>query len=120
MKTKIVCPNKNDPAWKILVDAIGEDLAYLSFFRNHDVIPDVAKARAILELKEPVETAKSSRVPESRPRSLTPEQILSKSKKPKATVPEKATRFRRVAETVNVRNFRDADTASLPILESVH
>jgi hypothetical protein len=38
MKTNIVCPNKNDPAWKTLVDAIGEDLAYLSFFRNHDVI----------------------------------------------------------------------------------
>jgi hypothetical protein len=58
MKTNIVCPNKNAPAWKILVDAIGEDLAYLSFFRNHDVIPDVATARAILGLKEPVEAAK--------------------------------------------------------------
>ena len=58
MKTKIVCPNKNDPAWKTLVDAIGEDLAYLSFFRNHDVIPAVPTARAILGLKEPVEAIK--------------------------------------------------------------
>jgi hypothetical protein len=93
---KIVCPNKNDPAWKTLVEAIGEDLAYLSFFRNHDVIPDVATARAILGLKEPVEAAKLPRAPEPRPSSLTPEQILSKSKKPKATAPKKATRFRRV------------------------
>ena len=52
MKTKIVCPNKNDPAWKTLVDAIGEPRAYLTFFRNHNVIPDVTTARAILGLKE--------------------------------------------------------------------
>ncbi len=90
---KIVCPNKNDPAWKILVDAIGEDLAYLSFFRNHDVIPDVATARVILGLKEPVEAAKPPGAPEPRLTALTSEQSLSKSKKPKVTAPKIAPRF---------------------------
>ena len=93
MKTKIVCPNKNDPAWKILVNGIGEDLAYLSFFRNHDVIPDVATARAILGLKEPVEAAKPPRAPEPRSTTLTPEHTVSKSRKPKVTAPKIAPRF---------------------------
>ena len=97
MKTKIVCPNKNDPAWKILVNGIGEDLAYLSFFRNHDVIPDIATARAILGLKEPVAAAKSSGAPEPRPPAVTPEHTLSKSRKPKVTTPKIVPRFHGLA-----------------------
>jgi hypothetical protein len=93
MKTKIVCPNKNDPAWKTLVEAIGEDLAYLSFFRNDDVIPDVATARTILGLKEPVEAAKPPVAPASRPAVLAPKQTPSKSKKPRVTTPKKAPQF---------------------------
>lgn len=70
----VICPNKNDPAWKTLVQAIGEAPAYIAFFRNQNVIPDPATARAILGMKaaEP----------------LTPKQTLSKSKKQKAPVPK--------------------------------
>ncbi|MGD0349924.1 MAG: hypothetical protein ABSB84_06370 [Verrucomicrobiota bacterium] len=93
MKTKIVCPNKNDPAWKTLVDAIGEPRAYLTFFRNHNVIPDVVTARAILGLKETVEIAQPPSVPEPKSSALTLEQAPSKSKKPKATAPKKAPQF---------------------------
>jgi len=51
MKTAIVCPNKNDPAWKRLVVEIGEDRAFIAFFRNSDVIPDAATARQLLNIK---------------------------------------------------------------------
>ncbi len=52
MKTKIVCPNKSDPAWEILVEAIGEPRAYLSFFRCGNSIPDVATALKLLWAKK--------------------------------------------------------------------
>jgi hypothetical protein len=51
MKTAIVCPNKNDPAWKKLVAEIGEERSYIAFFRNGDVIPDAATARQVLKIK---------------------------------------------------------------------
>jgi hypothetical protein len=70
----ITCPNKNDPAWKRLVQAIGEAPAYISFFRNSNRIPDPATARAILGMKAI--------------KPLSPKQTLSKSKKPKASVPK--------------------------------
>ena len=72
MKTPIVCPNKKDPAWKKLVEAIGEAPAYISFFRNGDQIPDPATARAILGMKDT--------------KPLAPKRTPSKPKKPKAPV----------------------------------
>jgi hypothetical protein len=72
MKTPIVCPNKKDPAWKKLVEAIGEAPAYISFFRNANQIPDPAKARMLLGMKAAA--------------PLTPKQSHSKSKKSKAPV----------------------------------
>ena len=68
----VICPNKNDPAWKRLVEAIGEDCSYLAFFRNGDVIPDPATAWGLLGVKAIA--------------PLTPKQTFSKSKKPKAPV----------------------------------
>jgi hypothetical protein len=84
MKKSIICPNKNDPAWIRLVEAIGEDRSYLAFFRNGDVIPDVATARAKLGIKQ---TALAP----------SPEQPLSEFQKPKATVAKTAVQFRRMA-----------------------
>jgi hypothetical protein len=52
MKTTIVCPNKNDPAWMRLVAEIGETRSFIAFFRNGDVIPDTATARRILTRPE--------------------------------------------------------------------
>jgi hypothetical protein len=51
MKTQIICPNKNDPAWKSLVNAIGEVRSYIAFFRNGNLIPDATKARQLLNIK---------------------------------------------------------------------
>jgi len=51
MKTQIICPNKNDPAWKTLVKAIGEVRSYIAFFRNGNVIPDATKAQQLLNIK---------------------------------------------------------------------
>jgi len=51
MKTAIVCPNKNDSAWKNLVAEIGEVRSFIAFFRNGDVIPDAATARQLLNIK---------------------------------------------------------------------
>ena len=96
MKTKIVCPNKNDPAWKALVNAIGEPRAYLTFFRNHNVIPDVTTARAILGLNATVKVVQPSNTPKPKPTALTPERSFSKPKKPTMIAPKNATRFRRV------------------------
>jgi hypothetical protein len=50
MKTQISCPNKNDPAWEILVNAIGEVRSYIAFFRNENVIPDPTRARQLLKI----------------------------------------------------------------------
>jgi len=72
MKTPIVCPQKNDPAWRMLVQAIGEAPAFIAFFRNGDVIPDPVKARALLGMKDA--------------KPLAPKRTLSKSKKPKVPV----------------------------------
>ena len=69
---KITCPNKNDAAWKTLVEAIGEAPAFIAFFRNGDVIPDPATARALLGMKDA--------------KPLAPKRTRSKSKKPKAPV----------------------------------
>ena len=80
----IVCPNKNDPAWKQLVEAIGEPRAYLSFFRNHDLIPSIEVARTLLGEAAPAEVtslAKPLSVPEPIP-APAPEHNLPKSKKP--------------------------------------
>jgi hypothetical protein len=55
MKTQIICPNKNDPAWKTLVNAIGETYSYIAFFRNGNVIPDATKARQLLNIKAEAE-----------------------------------------------------------------
>ena len=49
----IICPNKNDPAWKKLVAGLGggergEARAYIAFFRNGDEIPNVKTALALL------------------------------------------------------------------------
>ena len=71
---KVICPNKTLPEWKRLVADIGEAPAYLVFFRNGNVIPDPATARAILGMKTAA--------------PLTPKQTLSKSKKPKASAPK--------------------------------
>jgi hypothetical protein len=102
----IICPNKNDPAWKRLVEAIGEDRSYLAFFRNGNVIPDVATGRAKLGIKQ---TALAR----------SPERPLSKSKKQKATVPKsiielrpvvapkiKAGKFAKPCRQVNFRGGR--------------
>jgi hypothetical protein len=51
MKTQIICPNKNDPAWKTLVNAIGETYSFIAFFRNGNLIPDTTKARQLLNIK---------------------------------------------------------------------
>jgi hypothetical protein len=51
MKTQIICPNKNDPAWKTLVKAIGEVRSFIAFFRNGNAIPDATKARQLLNIK---------------------------------------------------------------------
>jgi hypothetical protein len=94
MKKSIICPNKNDPAWKLLVAELADEaLAYISFFRNGDVIPDVATARAKLGIKQ------TAPVP-------SPKRPLSKSKKPKATAPKAATHFRRaVVPKINAEKF---------------
>jgi hypothetical protein len=55
MKPEIICPNKNDPAWKSLVNAIGEVRSYIAFFRNGNIIPDAAKARQLLKIKPEAE-----------------------------------------------------------------
>jgi hypothetical protein len=73
----IICPNKNDPAWKRLVAEIGENRSYIAFFRNDNAIPDVATARALLFRKSPMPLA-----------PLTPKQTPSKSQKPKVPVPK--------------------------------
>ncbi|MGD1089432.1 MAG: hypothetical protein ABR955_12010 [Verrucomicrobiota bacterium] len=92
MKTTIVCPNKNDPAWKKLVKELGDErYAYISFFRNNNVIPDVGRARAILGLKAAA--------------PLMAKQTLSKSKKPKATVPKTTIQIHRaVVPKINAEN----------------
>jgi hypothetical protein len=76
---KIICPNKTLPEWKRLVADIGEAPAYLSFFRNANVIPDPATARAILGMKVAA--------------TLTPKHTLSKYKKPKVPAPKDAIPF---------------------------
>src|SRR5580700_4294070 len=45
MPAAIVCPPKNDPAWKKLVEAVGENPAYVAFFRaGHEIpTPEAAK-----------------------------------------------------------------------------
>ena len=93
MKNSIICPNKNDPAWKTLVQAIGEDRSYLAFFRNGDVIPDVVTARALLFGKSPTLPApkpetKPAAAPSPAPK-LAPEQTLalSAAKRPAAAPP---------------------------------
>ena len=44
----IRCPNKNDPKWKTLVEALGEDRAYQAYFRHpiDSGIPDIEVAKA--------------------------------------------------------------------------
>jgi hypothetical protein len=78
--TTIICPNKTLPEWKRLVADIGDAPAYLAFFRNGNVIPSPATARAILGMKAAG--------------PLTPKQSHSKSKKPKAPVPKAAIELR--------------------------
>jgi hypothetical protein len=51
MKTQIICPNKNDPAWIRLVAEIGEARSFIAFFRNGNLIPDVLMARQLLNIK---------------------------------------------------------------------
>lgn len=91
---QILCPNKSLPEWRQLVDALGdEQLAYLSFFRNNNQIPDVATARAKLGIKQ---TAPAP----------SPELPPSQSQKPKAPVPKAAIQFRRaVAPKINAEKF---------------
>ena len=63
----IICPNRNLPEWKRLVDEFGEDHAHLAFFRHGSTdIPSVDQARqalkdrrfdfALLDLHLPVAT----------------------------------------------------------------
>jgi hypothetical protein len=47
----IICPPKGDSKWKELVKQVGEERAYVSFFRNGHEIPDVERARAHLAKK---------------------------------------------------------------------
>ena len=120
MKTPIICPNKNDPAWKTLVQAIGEDRSYLAFFRNGDVIPDVVTARALLFGKSPTLPApeletKPTAAPSPAPK-LAPEQTLAKSKKPKATVPKAAIQFHRAG----VPKIKAGNFATLAAADHVH
>jgi hypothetical protein len=44
----IVCPNRGLQEWKDLAKEIGEDRAYLAFFRNGDQIPAVEMAKRVL------------------------------------------------------------------------
>jgi hypothetical protein len=110
MKNSIICPNKNDPAWKRLVAEIGEDRAYIAFFRNGDVIPDVVTARALLFRKSPTLPApepetKPAATPSPAPK-FAPEQTLAKSKLVKATVPKAAIQFRRAGvPKIKAENF---------------
>lgn len=114
----IICPNKNDPAWKKLVADLGggkrgEAKAYIAFFRNGDKIPNVETARALLFRKAPMPTAPE---PETKPAAApspapkhAPEQILAKSKLVKATVPKATIQFRRAikfAKPYRQVNFR--------------
>lgn len=90
----IICPNKNDPAWKKLVADLGggergEAMAYIAFFRNGYEIPNVETALALLfrKTQTPPATEQETK-PAAAPSplfKLAPGQILSKSNRPKAT-----------------------------------
>lgn len=91
---KIICPNKKDPAWKKLVEAIGEAPAYIVFFRNQNTIPDPAAALAILGMKADAPPA--------------PKQTLSKSKKPKASAPKATIELRPlIVPKIKARKFEE-------------
>lgn len=47
----LICPNKNAQEWKLLSAKIGEDQAYLAFFRNGNMIPSVETAMSLLSNK---------------------------------------------------------------------
>jgi hypothetical protein len=67
----IRCPNKNDPKWKVLVDALGEQRAYQAYFRHKagGAIPEPEVAHLLLGGKPPQPKAEGqisvSRGPES-------------------------------------------------------
>lgn len=44
----ISCPNKSSKEWQTLSNELGEDNALLAYFRNGDIIPDVATARELI------------------------------------------------------------------------
>jgi hypothetical protein len=52
----IKCPNKNDPKWKVLVDALGEKRAYQAYFRHKagGEIPTVEVGHSLLGGKTPL------------------------------------------------------------------
>lgn len=73
----IVCPPKKDPSFKKLVDVLGENRAYLAFFRAGNLIPEIEAARTHLATRPAGYTFKA---PEAAPPA---EQI-----KPSAAIPE--------------------------------
>ena len=50
----ISCPNKNDPRWKQMVDALGENEAYYYFNLNQGFTSEVAKNTVPKELQEEI------------------------------------------------------------------
>lgn len=83
----IICPNRNLDEWKALVDGIGEERAYLSFFRSKNQIPTVETARQLLGIEAP----KSA---QPTPKPLTTLEALSQSKQVKVKLPEGANQLR--------------------------
>ena len=76
----IVCPNRGLQEWKDLAKEIGEDRAYLAFFRNGDQIPTVEMAKGVLRPKPAV--------------VKSPLEILSTATQVKVTAPKAATSIR--------------------------
>ena len=68
----IICPNKSLAEWKALSDAIGEDRAFIAFFRNHDSIPTVEVARTLLGEAEPAKVTNTGATPLAKPTPPVP------------------------------------------------
>lgn len=80
---EIVCPEKNLSEWKSLVEAVGEEAAFLAFFRNKNSIPSEEQAKSLLGIKA-----------EAPAKVLSPSETLSQSKRIHVTMPEGATMLR--------------------------
>ena len=105
----IICPNRNLDEWKALVDGIGEERAYLSFFRSKNQIPTVEAARQLLGIEAP----KSA---QPVPKPLTTLETLSQSKQVKIKLPEGANQLRITTSDGKraIETIRNLNTGSNP------